>query len=142
MEPVFTSLGARAASLGAGPLVRKILVSHAPGAGLAGRGTPLAHLVAWGGRQPKITKKDVRKLVEHLVKTTLNSDPELYHLKKNSEPLIEAVCQTLLALGEIRMDDVQAVRLRHDGLAVRLKGRGLRYAMIYRRNLSISTTRS
>ncbi|MFI5871578.1 NACHT domain-containing protein [Streptomyces sp. NPDC051445] len=122
MEPVFTSLGARAASLGAGPLVRKILVSHAPGAGLAGRGTPLAHLVAWGGRQPKITKKDVRKLVEHLVKTTLNSDPELYHLKRNSEPLVEAVCQTLLALGDLRMDDVQAVRLRHDGLAVRLKG--------------------
>lgn len=121
MEPVFASLGARGASLAAVPLVRKILVAHGPGAGLTPRGTPLARTVAWGGKQPKITEKDVRKLVGNLVETTLDSDPELQRLSEDPEPLVEAICRTVLALGDLQMSDIQAVHLRHEGLARRLK---------------------
>ncbi|PTH83375.1 ATP-binding protein [Streptomyces sp. A244] len=121
MEPVFTSLGARAASLAAVPLVRKILVSHAPGAALTSGGTPLARRVAWGGKQAKISSADVRRLVDKLIGEILDSDPELYSLKANPEPLAEAVSDTLLSLGELDMNDIQAVNLRHDGLARKLK---------------------
>ncbi len=108
--------------MSAGPLVRKILIAHTPGAALTAAGTPLARRIAWGGKQANITPKDVRRLVDQLVRKTLNSDPELYHLRGNPEPLAEAVCQTLLALGDLDMDDIQAVNLRHDGLARKLKG--------------------
>ncbi|MFE1992134.1 NACHT domain-containing protein [Streptomyces parvulus] len=121
MEPLFTSLGARGASLAAGPLVRKLLVAHTPGAAVTATGTPLQRRVAWGGKQPTITERDVRRLVGQLVSETLESSPELCHLRSNPEPLVEAVCRTLLRLGSLNMDDIQAVGLRHDGLARRLK---------------------
>ncbi|MFD3578016.1 NACHT domain-containing protein [Streptomyces sp. NPDC058644] len=121
MEPVFTSLGARAASLAAGPLVNKILIAQTPGAGLTTTRTPLARRVAWGGKQSKITKKDVEKLVGKLVDKTISSDPELYDLKSECQPLAAALCDTLLTLGDLNMDDIQVVNLRHDGLARKLQ---------------------
>ncbi|QTA34067.1 NACHT domain-containing protein [Streptomyces sp. CA-256286] len=121
MDPLFTSLGARAASLAAGPIVRKIFVTHTPGAGLLTERTPLARRVAWGGNQSGVSTKDVRRLVRQLVKETLDSDPELHRLRHEPEPLVEALSQTILALGDLDIDDAQAVYLKHDGLAMLLK---------------------
>lgn len=67
MDPAL--IGLRLASSATGPLLRKLLVSDGPGAGLPGpaRRIRLSGLVSFRGEKRTLTEKDVRKLAATLV---------------------------------------------------------------------------
>ncbi|MER5963712.1 NACHT domain-containing protein [Streptomyces sp. NPDC002057] len=123
MEPAL--IGTRLASAAIGPLLKKLLVSEGPGAGLTGSsGTVrLSSLVSFRGEKRTLTEKDVRKLAAALVERSLDPRGEAPFPHDETEAVTDTLARTLLALGDLDMDDVQAVRLGHTALA-----RGLRAA--------------
>ncbi|WP_435969442.1 NACHT domain-containing protein [Streptomyces sp. Qhu_M48] len=123
MEPAL--IGARLASAAIGPLLKKLLVSEGPGAGLTGSSSTvrLSSLVSFRGEKRTLTEKDVRKLAAALVERSLDPRGEAPFPHDETEAVTDTLARTLLALGDLDMDDVQAVRLGHTALA-----RGLRAA--------------
>ncbi|MBB4981964.1 MULTISPECIES: NACHT domain-containing protein [Streptomyces] len=121
MEPAL--IGTRLASAAIGPLLKKLLVSEGPGAGLTGSSQKirLSSLVTFRGEKRTLTEKDVRKLAATLVERSLSGDGERPFPADETEALVETLTRTLLALGDLDMDDVQAVRLGHLDLARRLR---------------------
>ncbi|MFJ4903960.1 NACHT domain-containing protein [Streptomyces sp. NPDC093249] len=121
MEPAL--IGTRLASAAIGPLLKKLLVSEGPGAGLVERSDAvrLSSLVSFRGEHRTLTEKDVRKLAGTLVERSLGGDGERPFSTDEAEAVTDALAATLLALGDLDMDDVQAVRLGHTALARRLR---------------------
>ncbi|WP_030757818.1 NACHT domain-containing NTPase [Streptomyces griseus] len=121
MEPAL--IGTRLASAAIGPLLRKLLVSEAPGAGLTGPDRPvrLASLLSFRGEKRTLTEKDVRKLAATLVDRTCEGPGERPFPADEAEAVAGALAANLLALGDLDMDDVQAVHLGHQALARRLR---------------------
>ncbi|MCK8677835.1 NACHT domain-containing protein [Streptomyces lichenis] len=121
MEPAL--IGTRLASSVMGPLVKKLFVSDGPGAGLTGhhRRIRLSSLVSFRGEKRSLTEKDVRKLAATLVQDAVTGPGEPPFPPTEAEPVTEALTRRLLALGDLDMDDVQAVRLGHQQLATRLR---------------------
>ncbi|MFE3069382.1 NACHT domain-containing protein [Streptomyces sp. NPDC059247] len=121
MEPAL--IGTRLASAAIGPLLKKLLVSEGPGAGLIERSEAvrLSSLVSFRGEHRTLTEKDVRKLAGTLVARSLDGDGERPFPADEAEAVTDALAATLLALGDLDMDDVQAVRLGHTALARRLR---------------------
>ena len=124
MEPGSISIATRAVSAIVGPMVRKLFARPGHGAGLVHEPVRISSMVAWRGEKRTLTPKDVHALVEELVKRSMVIEP--------SDPLLgagermavtDALTTTLLAMGEIGMSDVQAVRLGHRALAHTLKKR-------------------
>ncbi|WP_314619614.1 NACHT domain-containing protein [Streptomyces stackebrandtii] len=121
MEPAL--IGTRLASAAIGPLLKKLLVSDGPGAGLTGgaRAVRLSSLVSFRGEKRTLTEKDVRKLAAALVERSGNGPGEAPFPADETEAVAHTLGTTLLALGDLDMDDVQAVRLGHRDLARRLR---------------------
>ncbi|MFB8083496.1 NACHT domain-containing protein [Streptomyces sp. NPDC056013] len=121
MEPAL--IGTRLASAAIGPILKKLLVSDGPGAGLTGRSEKvrLSSLVSFRGERRTLTEKDVRKLAATLVSRSAEGPGERPFPADETEAVTDALATTLLALGELDMDDVQAVRLGHTALARRLR---------------------
>ncbi len=121
MEPAL--IGARLASAAIGPLLKKLLVSDDPGAGLTGKAAQvrLSGLVSFRGEKRTLTEKDVRRLARTLVERSLDGPGEAPFPADETEAVIHTLGTTLLALGDLDMDDVQAVRLGHTTLARRLR---------------------
>ncbi|MER8233321.1 NACHT domain-containing protein [Streptomyces sp. NPDC094049] len=121
MEPAL--IGTRLASAAIGPLLKKLLVSESPGAGLIERSDAvrLSSLVSFRGEHRTLTEKDVRRLAGTLVERSLDGDGERPFPADEAEAVTDALAATLLALGDLDMDDVQAVRLGHTALARRLR---------------------
>ncbi|MFJ8661005.1 NACHT domain-containing protein [Streptomyces sp. NPDC093795] len=121
MEPAL--IGARLASAAIGPLLKKLLVSDGPGAGLTGTAPKvrLSSLVSFRGEKRTLTEKDVRKLAGTLVERSLGGQGEAPFPADETEAVTATLAATLLALGDLDMDDVQAVRLGHRDLARRLR---------------------
>ncbi|MFB7833503.1 NACHT domain-containing protein [Streptomyces sp. NPDC056056] len=121
MEPAL--IGTRLASAAIGPILKKLLVSEGPGAGLTGRSEKvrLSSLVSFRGERRTLTEKDVRKLAATLVSRSAEGPGERPFPADETEAVTDALATTLLALGELDMDDVQAVRLGHTALARRLR---------------------
>ncbi|AJF65802.1 NACHT domain-containing protein [Streptomyces vietnamensis] len=121
MEPAL--IGTRLASAAIGPLLRKLLVSDGPGAGLTGRSDKvrLSSLVSFRGEKRTLTEKDVRRLAGTLVERSRGRDGERPFPADETEAVTDTLARTLLALGDLDMDDVQAVRLGHRDLARRLR---------------------
>ncbi|WP_406081508.1 NACHT domain-containing protein [Streptomyces zaomyceticus] len=121
MEPAL--IGARLASAAIGPILKKLLVSDGPGAGLTGRSEKirLSSLVSFRGEKGTLTEKDVRRLAATLVarSATAGGEPPFPH--DETEAVTDTLARTLLALGDLDMDDVQAVRLGHRALARNLR---------------------
>ncbi|SED11907.1 NACHT domain-containing NTPase [Streptomyces sp. TLI_105] len=120
MEPAL--IGTRLASAAIGPLLRKLLVGDGPGAGLtASSGTiRLSSLVSFRGEKRSLTERDVRKLAATLVERSLGGGERPFPADE-TEAVTDTLARTLLALGDLDMDDVQAVRLGHRDLARRLR---------------------
>ncbi|MET9434202.1 NACHT domain-containing protein [Streptomyces sp. NPDC006551] len=121
MDPAL--IGTRLASGAIGPLLRKLLVKDGPGAGLtgAGRRIRLSRLVSFRGEQRTLTDKDVRTLAATLVGRARTGPGESPFPADETEAVTDTLAATLLALGDLDMDDVQAVRLGHRDLARRLR---------------------
>ncbi|MER6014320.1 NACHT domain-containing protein [Streptomyces bluensis] len=110
-------LGTRLASSVVGPLVKKLFVREDAGAGLVGKPVRLSSLVSFRGEKRTLTEKDVRKLAAHLVREAVDSPGECPFPAHEETAVTDALAGRLLALGELDMDDVQAVRLGHQQLA-------------------------
>ncbi|MGW2304333.1 NACHT domain-containing protein [Streptomyces sp. NPDC001809] len=121
MEPAL--IGVRLTSAAIGPLLKKLLVSEGPGAGLTHRSEKvrLSSLVSFRGEKRTLTEKDVRKLADTLVSRSAEGAGERPFPADETEAVTDTLAATLLALGDLDMDDVQAVRLGHTALARRLR---------------------
>ncbi|MFH8726508.1 NACHT domain-containing protein [Streptomyces termitum] len=121
MEP--TVLGARIASAAIGPILKKLLVSEVPGAGLTGAARPvrLSALLSFRREPPALAEKDVRRLAATLVERTCEGPGEPLFPADETEAVTDALAATLLALGELDMDDAQAVHFGPRALADRLR---------------------
>ncbi|MFF9473335.1 NACHT domain-containing protein [Streptomyces roseolus] len=121
MEPAL--IGTRLASAAIGPLLKKLLAGDAPGAGLTGQDRPvrLASLLSFRGEKRTLTEKDVRRLAATLVARTCEGPGERPFPADETEAVTDALAAHLLALGDLDMDDVQAVHLGHEALARRLR---------------------
>ncbi|MFI9294587.1 NACHT domain-containing protein [Streptomyces gardneri] len=121
MEPAL--IGTRLASAAISPLLKKLLVSDGPGAGLTGgaRAVRLSSLVSFRGEKRTLTEKDVRKLAAALVERSVGGPGETPFPADETEAVAHTLGTTLLALGDLDMDDVQAVRLGHRALARHLR---------------------
>ncbi|MGY5048841.1 NACHT domain-containing protein [Streptomyces sp. 900105755] len=119
MEP--TVLGGKLASSLMGPLLKKLFVADGPGAGLVDRPVRLKSLVSFRGEKRALVEKDVHKLAEHLVRQAFDSPGEPPFRAGEQIAVADALARRLLALGDLDMDDVQAVRLGHVDLAARLQ---------------------
>ncbi|GGU79567.1 ATP-binding protein [Streptomyces litmocidini] len=120
MEPAL--IGTRLASAAISPLLRKLLVSDGPGAGLTGSSKiRLSSLVSFRGEKRTLTEKDVHKLAATLVGRSTGGPGEAPFPADETGAVTDTLTRTLLALGDLDMDDVQAVRLGHRDLARRLR---------------------
>ncbi|WP_431331283.1 NACHT domain-containing protein [Streptomyces sp. IPPR8] len=121
MEPAV--LGGKLASSLVAPLVKKLFVTGGPGAGLVDRPVRLTRLVSFRGEQPHLGEAEVGRLAGRLVGASLDSPGEPPFPPDETEAVTHALTARLLALGDLDMDDVQAVRLGHRELAAQLRRR-------------------
>ncbi|MFI2411324.1 NACHT domain-containing protein [Streptomyces sp. NPDC018947] len=119
MEPAV--LGGKLASGLVAPLVKKLFVTGGPGAGLVDRPVRLTRLVSFRGERRHLGEAEVRKLAGRLVGASLDSPGEPPFPTDEADAVADALTARLLALGDLDMDDVQAVRLGHRELAGRLR---------------------
>ncbi|MDX3855205.1 NACHT domain-containing protein [Streptomyces sp. AK02-01A] len=120
MDPAV--IGSRLASSAVAPLIRKLFVSEASGAGLVDKPVRISGLVSFRGEKRTLTEKDIRKLSTELVSRAIETagPHERPIPAEEDQAVADAVARTLLALGELDMDDVQAVSLGHRALVRRL----------------------
>ncbi|MEV5883733.1 NACHT domain-containing protein [Streptomyces sp. NPDC052020] len=119
MDP--TVLGGRLASAAVAPLLKKLFRADGPGAGLADRPVRLGDLVSFRGEKRTLGERDVRRLAGRLVARAVASPGEPPFPPGEHTAVTDALAARLLALGELDMDDVQAVRLGHRELAGKLR---------------------
>ncbi|MER5951996.1 NACHT domain-containing protein [Streptomyces sp. NPDC001904] len=119
MDPA--ALGTRLASSALVPALRKLIVQEGPGAGLTDRPVRLSGLVTFRGEKRALTADDLLRLARGLVTAALDGPGEPPFPAAETEPVVHALADTLHALGDLAMDDVQAVRLGHTALARALR---------------------
>jgi hypothetical protein len=115
MEPAV--LGGKLASALISSLIRKLFVADGPGAGLVDRPVRLRHLVSFRGEKRTLGEQDVHKLADHLVQQAIDSPGERPFPADERISVADTLARRLLALGDLDMEDVQAVRLGHVQLA-------------------------
>nr|WP_239157883.1 NACHT domain-containing protein [Streptomyces sp. SID13726] len=93
-------------------MVRKLFVQEGPGAGLVGRPVRLSALVSFKGEKRALGEKELHKLARELVERSAST--------AEPEAVADALARTLHALGDLDLDDMQAVRLGHRALADQL----------------------
>ncbi|MFK4064998.1 NACHT domain-containing protein [Streptomyces sp. NPDC029674] len=118
MDPAV--IGTRLASSAVTPLIKKLFVQEGPGAGLVDKPVRLSSLVSFKGEKRTLSRRDVGRLAERLVAASLSSPGERPFPGDETGAVAQALTRTLLSLGELDMDDVQAVRLGHEKLARKL----------------------
>lgn len=121
MEPAV--LGGRLVSSLVGPLVRKLFVQDAPGAGMVDKPVRLTDLVSFRGEKRTLGEAEVRRLAGKLVTEAMASPGELPFPPDEETAVTDTLARRLLALGDLDMDDVQAVRLGSHELAWKLHSR-------------------
>ncbi|MET8689442.1 NACHT domain-containing protein [Streptomyces sp. NPDC004732] len=115
MDPAV--IGTRLASSAVAPLVKRLFVREGPGAGLVAKPVRLSSLVSFRGEQRTLGRRDVRRLAERLVAASLAAPGERTFPPDEALAVTDALARVLLSLGDLDMDDVQAVRLGHRELA-------------------------
>ena len=120
MDPASMGTTARIASSVARPIIARLLVKESRGAGLVDRPVRVSRLVSWGEKRT-LNNLDLWKIARELVTAAVEANPHEPPVASDErEALADALAATLGALGELDMDDVQAVRLGHTELARRL----------------------
>ncbi|WP_228044382.1 NACHT domain-containing protein [Streptomyces ferrugineus] len=118
MDP--TVIGTRLASGLVGPLVKRLFVHEGPGAGLVDKPVRLSALVSFRGEKRTLGVKELRKLVRELVERAARETREAPLDEGELEAVADALQRTLHALGDLDLDDLEAVRLGYEALADRL----------------------
>ncbi|MCF6523682.1 NACHT domain-containing NTPase [Streptomyces sp. JJ36] len=113
------TVGVRLASSAVGPLVKRLFATGEPGAGLVERPVRVSALVSFRGEQRTLGEREVRKVAHELVERALRAaGPGERPVPEGEEQAVAAaLARTLLTLGVLRMEDVQAVRLGHRAFA-------------------------
>lgn len=113
----------RLASSIAGPLIRKLFVHEGPGAALTDRPVRISGLVSFRGEKRVLTEKDLHALATELLRRAIgpSAQGERPGPFAEEEAVALALARTLHCLGDIDMDDVQAVQLGPQALARSLK---------------------
>ncbi|WP_326598430.1 NACHT domain-containing protein [Streptomyces sp. NBC_01803] len=109
-----TGAGLRLASSAFTPLIKRLFRQDGPGAALVDKPVRIAALVSFGGEKRSLTERDLRTLCDALVRRAVREIGP--HDAPSEDELIEAtglLARSLLRLGELDMDDIQAVRLGH-----------------------------
>ncbi|MFD7279631.1 NACHT domain-containing protein [Streptomyces sp. NPDC059862] len=119
MEP--TVIGMRLASGVVAPLVKKLFVTEGPGAGLVDRPVRISSYVTFRGEKRRLGREDVTGLAAELVRRGLRGTGERPLPADEEQAVVHALADTLYALGDLDMTDVQAVELGHEALAARLR---------------------
>ncbi|MFC8432624.1 NACHT domain-containing protein [Streptomyces sp. NPDC057253] len=119
MEPAV--LGSKLASALVGQLVRKLFRPDGPGAGLVDKPVRLSALVSFRGEKRTLGEKEVRALAHGMVRAATDSPGEPPFPADEETAVVDALTRQLLALGDLDMDDVQAVRLGYRELARELR---------------------
>ncbi|WP_329255292.1 NACHT domain-containing protein [Streptomyces sp. NBC_01478] len=119
MEPAV--LGGKLASSLIAPLVKRLFVADGPGAGLVDKPVRLSSLVSFKGEKRRLDDRDVHRLARHFVQQAMDSPGEHPFPSAEQTAVADALASRLLALGDLDMDDVQAVRLGQRELARQLK---------------------
>ncbi|MFF6984209.1 hypothetical protein ACFZAV_42605 [Streptomyces sp. NPDC008343] len=109
MDP--TVIGSRLASGLMGPLVKRLFVQEGPGAGLVGKPVRLSALVSFRGEKRTLGERELGKLVRELVERAAHETREAPLDKGEPAAVAGAWQRTLHALGDLDLDDVEAVRL-------------------------------
>lgn len=121
MDPASIGTTARIASSVARPIIARLFVKEGHGAGLVDKPVRVSRLVSWGGEKRSLSELDMWKIARELVTAAVEANPHEPPVASDErEALADALAATLSALGELDMDDVQAVRLGHTELARRL----------------------
>ncbi|MBD0838952.1 NACHT domain-containing protein [Streptomyces sp. TRM68416] len=118
MDPAV--LGTRLASGLVGPLVRKLFVREGPGAALVDRPVRISGFVSFKGEKRTLDRSDLGKLSAELVTQALKGGERPIRADEE-QAVVEALADTLAALGDLTMTDVQAVELGHEVLAAHLR---------------------
>ncbi|WP_406198958.1 NACHT domain-containing protein [Streptomyces sp. NBC_01017] len=118
MDP--TVIGSRLASGLVGPLVKRLFVQEGPGAGLVGKPVRLSALVSFRGEKRTLGERDLGKLVRELVERAARETREAPLDEGELAAVAGALQRTLHALGDLDLDDVEAVRLGYEALAEQL----------------------
>ncbi|MFJ4772283.1 NACHT domain-containing protein [Streptomyces uncialis] len=115
MDP--SVLGVRLASSAITPLIRQLFVREGPGAGLVDRPVRLSSYFSLRGERRTLAPTQVRGLALRLIRDAVASPGERPFPADEENAVADALTRTLCALGDLDMDDVQAVRLGHRELA-------------------------
>ncbi|WP_308040141.1 hypothetical protein [Streptomyces sp. PSKA30] len=103
------------------PLVKKLFVTEGPGAGLVDRPVRISSYVTFRGEKRRLGREDVTGLAAELVRRGLRDTGERPLPADEEQAVVHALADTLYALGDLDMTDVQAVELGHEALAARLR---------------------
>ncbi|MCZ7431996.1 NACHT domain-containing protein [Streptomyces sp. WMMC1477] len=119
MEP--TTLGMRVAAGAVTPLVRKLLVRRGPGAGLVDQPVRIGGWLSFRGEKRTLDPGDLARLAEEVVaRYAKAAGPHDAPAPEVRREVADALAHALGRLGELDMDDVQAVRLGPGELAARV----------------------
>ncbi|MDT0321509.1 NACHT domain-containing protein [Streptomyces millisiae] len=114
--------GLRLASSAVAPLVKRLFRQDGPGAGLVDKPVRLSSLVSFRGEKRTLTDRDVEKLATELtLRAAKATGPHDTPLELDRIMVADLLARSLQALGDLDMDDVQAVRLGPDALARALR---------------------
>ncbi|MBO1333885.1 NACHT domain-containing NTPase [Streptomyces sp. VRA16 Mangrove soil] len=113
------TVGVRVASSAVAPLIRKLFTQPGPGAALTDQPVRLSALVSFKGERRTLGPEQLRRLVRELVERAGRSLPESL-VDEELEAVADALDMTLCSLGDLELDDVQAVDLGPEALALRL----------------------
>ncbi|MEE1930397.1 NACHT domain-containing protein [Streptomyces sp. TRM 70351] len=113
-------LGTRLAVGAVAPLVRKVLVRRGTGAELVERPVRLGGWFSFRGEKRTLDERDVRRLArEAVARYARDAGPHDAPPEHVQQEVADALATALHRLGDLDMDDVQAVRLGPEALALR-----------------------
>ncbi|MGP3976752.1 NACHT domain-containing protein [Streptomyces sp. 8N114] len=111
-------VGLRIASSVLAPLVKRLFVAEGAGAGLVDRPVRVSRLVSFRGEKRELGRRELEKLAGELVRRAVREiGPHEAPSPEEAQRVATRLADTLHALGDIGLSDVEAVSLGHTDFA-------------------------
>ncbi|MGP3987885.1 NACHT domain-containing protein [Streptomyces sp. 3N207] len=111
-------VGLRIASSVLAPLVKRLFVAEGAGAGLVDRPVRVSGLVSFTGEKRELGRRELEKLAGELVRRAVREvGPREAPSPEEAQRVATRLADTLHALGDIGLSDVEAVSLGHTDFA-------------------------